>query len=96
MPSKSVTVLVVLSVALAAVAIFTAVRPAAALPDTPGGQFHVVANNDALILYDTSGRQSWILTPQPKQKRHAWVPIKRLDSEAEVRTWELQHGPTKE
>ena len=75
---------------LSAVAVMSLVAPASADNGGSGARYHVVANDSAFVLYDTSdSSKSWILTVQGSDKRQAWLPVKRLDSETEVQNWKL-------
>ena len=74
----------------AAVGIFT-LTPRAAVGDAyAGGRYSMVANDQTFVLYDRDdSSKTWILFPKPSGKRHAWLPIKRLDTESEIQSWKL-------
>ncbi len=75
---------------LVAVGLLNRAPAAAAQSGQPGGQYHVVAGDKAYVLYDTTDSgKSWILFPSNESKRHAWLPIKRLDTEAQIHSWKL-------
>jgi hypothetical protein len=53
-----------------------------------GGKMHVVASGNAFIMYDsTAGSFSWVTFPAPGDKKFAWFPIKRLDTDQQVGVW---------
>jgi len=65
-------------------------RPASAQPagGDGGGKFHVVAGGNAFIMYDsTGGNFSWVIFPQANDKKFAWFPIKRLETDQAVGVW---------
>ena len=73
-----------------AAALLNQTEPASGDYSQGSGKYRVTATDKAFILYDVEdSRNSWILLPQPKQKRHAWFPVKRLDSESQLQTWTL-------
>jgi len=78
---------------LVAVGLLNRTPPAAAQGGRASGRYHVVANEKAFVLYDSvNGEKSWILVFKSTDKRHAWLPIKRLNSDAEVQNWRLIHS----
>ena len=67
------------------------VRPAAASPGPEsGGRFSVAAGASTYVLCETESGRTWVLVPKASESRHAWLPVTRLDSEAEVRKWQIQ------
>jgi len=73
---------------LAAAAVITQLSPATAAP-AGRGNYQVVGEEKAFVLYEADTSQSWILFPDEKAKSYVWMPIKRLDSEQEVQQWKL-------
>ena len=73
----------------------TTLAPAAAKPADQSGRYQVVAGQSSYVLFDSLSGTSWIMTPEPGAKRSAWLPTKRLNSEAEARLWEIQNRPRK-
>ena len=68
---------------------FLALRPASAGPAPQQGIFDVTAGENSYVLYHRQTGTAWILFPDPKAKRPAWVPIRRLTSEAELQSWRM-------
>jgi hypothetical protein len=63
-------------------------RPAVAQSSGDHGRFEVVASGPAFIMYDSvGGNFSWVAFPQAGDKRFAWLPMTRLDSEAKAAVW---------
>ena len=54
------------------------------------GPYSVVASSDAFVLIDARNGKSWILHPREGEVGAAWLPIKRLASESEIRSWKLR------
>ena len=71
----------------------TALRPAMGKPADEPGRYRVAASQSSYVLFDSLSGTSWIMTPKPDAKRSAWLPTQRLNSEAEVKLWELQNRP---
>ena len=85
-----------LTVALAAAGIVLAASLISRQPTAQGqatgqsGRYQVVANDKAFILYDSDdSSKTWILTPADGDRKQAWMPVKRLDSDAAVNNWRL-------
>ncbi len=53
------------------------------------GRVHVVGAGNVFIMYETGGGNSWVAFPDPKEKKFAWFPLKRLDSDQQVQVWRL-------
>jgi hypothetical protein len=52
------------------------------------GRIHVVASGSAFIMYDSAGgTYSWVAFPQAADRKFAWFPMTRLDSEAKAAVW---------
>ena len=67
--------------------------PVRAAGDNGGGTFHVVASQNAFVLYDsTDAARSWVLIPQAADKKHAWFPVKRLDTDQAAQVWRIGKG----
>ena len=65
-------------------------RPAAAQAGGDGvGKIHVVGTGSAFIMYETGGNTSWVCIPQAADKKYAWFPIKRLDTDQQVQVWKI-------
>jgi hypothetical protein len=78
--------------ALIAVAVLD--RPASAQAANDAvGRIQVVGAGNAFIMYETGGGNSWIAFPDPKDKKFAWFPLKRLDTEQQVQVWRLGKSP---
>lgn len=68
-------------------------RPAAASPGPePAGRFSVAAGAASYVLCETETGRTWVFMPKAGESwpGHAWLPITRLDSDAEVRKWQIQ------
>ncbi|MBV9123539.1 MAG: hypothetical protein JO112_09290 [Planctomycetes bacterium] len=61
-------------------------RSPAPLPPSEGGPWVVTPAGDTAILLDQRGGKSWVLR-RSSAGDFAWLPVKRLDSEAEVQRW---------
>ena len=71
--------------------------PLRAAPGDNGGPFHVVASQNAFVLYDTTNSNtSWVLIPQTIDKKHAWFPITRLDTDQKAQVWRMGKGSESE
>ena len=71
--------------------------PVRAAGDNGGGTFHVVASQNAFVLYDTTNSNaSWVLVPQATDKKHAWFPITRLDTDQKAQIWRMGKGSDSE
>ena len=58
------------------------------------GKFQVVAaGNGAFIMYETAGPNSWVAFPAANDKKFAWFPLKRLDTDQQVQVWRLGKSP---
>jgi len=68
-----------------------ALRPASAKPADQAGRYQVVATDSSYVLFDSLSGTSWVMTVQPKATRFAWMPTKRLNSEADVKLWQVQN-----
>ena len=66
------------------------IRPAAAQPAAAAGPYRVVAADSSYVLYDATSSKSWLLTPKRGELSHAWLPIKRLDTNADVYGWKAR------
>jgi hypothetical protein len=54
------------------------------------GRIHVVASGNAFIMFDSAGGTfSWVAFPQIGDKKFAWFPMTRLDSEAKAAMWRV-------
>jgi hypothetical protein len=62
-------------------------RPATAQSGEGVGKIHVVAGANAFVMYETAGNQSWVAFPQANDRKFAWFPLKRLDTEQQVGVW---------
>ena len=68
-------------------------RPDRALAAGGGdGGIHVVATQSAFVMYETGGKGSWVLFPQADNRKWAWFPVKRLDSDQQVQMWRVGAG----
>ena len=56
------------------------------------GKIHVVGTGTAFIMYETGGNLSWVSFPQANDKKYAWFPVKRLDTDQQVQVWKLGKG----
>lgn len=59
-------------------------------PRDEEGRYRVMAGQSSYILYDSISGVSWILYIDAKDRRPAFVPIKRLTSAAEIEAHKLQ------
>ncbi|HUT58930.1 MAG TPA: hypothetical protein VNA25_13870 [Phycisphaerae bacterium] len=57
-----------------------------------GGSIHVVATQSAFVMYETGGKGSWVLFPRADNRKWAWFPVKRLDSDQQVQMWRVGAG----
>ncbi len=73
---------------LAAAGLQNLVQPVVAQTNT-SGSYNVVANDKAFVLYDAAQSNTWICFPTSVKNRHAWLPVKRLDTDAEVHNWQI-------
>ena len=71
-------------------------RPAAASPGPEGGaRYSVAAGETSYVLCETETGRTWILVPKADEPRYAWLPVTRLNSDAEVRKWQIQSNALK-
>ena len=75
--------------ALAALAMMNLTRPAVAAPGEGAGPYTVVAGSSFFVLCDTVGGKAWILLPKAEDPKFAWMPVTRLETDADVRKWKL-------
>jgi hypothetical protein len=58
------------------------------------GKFQVVsAGNGAFIMYESATNTSWVAFPAAGDKKYAWFPMKRLDTDQQVQIWKLGKSP---
>lgn len=68
-------------------------RPASAqAAGEAAGKVQVVAGAGGFVMYDLNGTATWIVIPQAGEKKFAWFPIKRLDTDAAVQMWRTGRG----
>ena len=80
--TAAVLALVVLGAALA-----TLLQPAgAARAGSPlmAGRYRVVAGESAFVLHDSITGVCWLLPAKPGESGRAWLPIRRINTEAEA------------
>jgi len=81
---------VVVLLGLVVAAFFLTSDPrASAGPGDEQGRFRVVAGQSSYVLYDSVSGVSWVMFPDGKDKRFTWLPIKRLNTAAEIEAWRL-------
>jgi hypothetical protein len=84
---------VLLAAGLAAgVALMNLTSPAAAQPADGGGTYRVVPGTNSYVLVDTVKGTAWVIFPKAEDMKHAWFPITRLDTEADIRKWKITKG----
>jgi len=88
--SKSVVIAAALvALAMVSAGVFTHAASASAQDAAPG-KYKVVANEKAFVLYDTEDTtRTWILIPAAGEEKHAWLPVKRLDTDQQAQNWNL-------
>jgi hypothetical protein len=80
--------------ALIVVAVMDRPVAAQAAGDAAAGKYQVVAaGNGAFVLYDTVTNTSWVAFPAANDKKFAWFPLKRLDTDQQVQVWKLGKSP---
>ncbi len=53
-----------------------------------GGQYEVVASQAGFVLVDTGSSMSWVMPPpSDRERRFAWFPVERLDTQQKVQIW---------
>jgi len=97
MPRNTLLVIVLVAAgALVAAALISRTAPATAASGSGGEQYQVIANDKAFILYDTAdSKNSWVCFPQPDRKQNAWLPLKRIDTQADAQNWKLIENANK-
>ena len=53
------------------------------------GRYRIVAGESSYVLYDQLSGVAWVLTAKPGQERFAWLPTRRLNTEADAQKWRL-------
>ena len=53
------------------------------------GKIHVVGTGSAFVMYETGGNLSWVCFPAANDKKYAWFPVKRLDTDQQVQVWKM-------
>lgn len=77
-------------------AVITYAQPyRAGAPGAPArdeGRYLVTAGESSYVLHDTLTGTAWVFFPDPKDKKPAMVPIRRLTSAAEIEAHRLGGG----
>lgn len=83
-----ITVVAVLVAVASSLVTVAAVSPATA-PAAAGEPFpdYQVSGGDSAVLVQTSSGKTWALVATPDGKHHAWMPITRVDTNAEAAKW---------
>jgi len=85
--------LVIAGAAVLAALIVVAVMDRPATAQAAGGdavgKYQVVGSGSAFILYETGGPNSWVAFPVASDKKFAWFPLKRLDTDQQVQMWKV-------
>ena len=77
--------LVVLGVVLAL--LLRPVGPAQARDGQDAGRYRVVAGDASYVLYDQLTGVSWVMPVKDGQTRFAWLPTRRINTEADAVKW---------
>ena len=87
MLQKTVAVvgLVVLGVVLAL--LLRPAGPAEARDGADVGRYRVVAGDASYVLYDPLTSVSWVMPVTAGQTRFAWLPTRRINTEADATKW---------
>jgi hypothetical protein len=92
MTSKSaLPLLAILGLTVAVVTLVFTQAPSisAVAADGPGGGLQVIGGQPP-ILFEPGTGKTWVLVSSPNVlRKQAWVPIKRLDTEADIQKWHL-------
>jgi len=88
MREKIVPLSAILSAAV--ILIVMVVMEARPLPaaDVPAGNLRVVSGPPAVMLDEATGK-TWVLVTSTNLKRNAWVPIRKLETDADVEKWQI-------
>ena len=54
------------------------------------GPFQVVGADKGFVMYEPATGKTWVLIPKEDSTRQAWLPVTRLDSEADVQKWQIR------
>ena len=56
----------------------------------PAGAYRVVASQDTFVLCESATGKTWVLVAKGMEMEPAWLPAKRLDTEAQVQAWKAR------
>jgi hypothetical protein len=91
MTGKTLLVIAMIAIAaVVAVGIGGNLRAVAAADGDDSGRYRVVAGQGNYVLYEVPTGKSWMLVTKAGDRRFAWLPIKRLDTDVEVKTWQIK------
>lgn len=80
------------AIAAAAIVLIVAVvmnAPATHAADAPAIAGLQVIGGTPPVLFDPAGGKAWALVPSANLRQYIWVPIKRLDTDADIQKWQL-------
>ena len=88
MMKRTFVIAMVAAVASAALVLLVCdARPLQAQAGAGGKGYSVAGGGEHPVLIDPNTGKTWVLVVAKDPRYHVWVPVKRLDTDGDVRKW---------